>query len=256
MAANYDYVVHEIKKSCPHDGRFLDFGCGAGQIVERGIEEGLDYYGADPYAANYSGYHDQAQRDRVEITNKISKIENGILPFPDNYFDAVSSNMVFEHVENIEQCLSEIHRVLKPGGLFLALFPTKDTWWEGHARVYFAHWMKPHSKCQYYYLKTLYALGFGKKIEGKDPQSWAENFQNYFATSTFYRPSREIKQLWQTTFGTTPTTHQYDYMLFRIQQHKKLVKLLPYLKNPVGRFLLTLIGKIRAGQILRVYKAS
>jgi SAM-dependent methyltransferase len=38
------------------------------------------------------------------------------LPFKDNYFDLVVSFEVFEHVFNLEDILTELRRVIKPGG--------------------------------------------------------------------------------------------------------------------------------------------
>lgn len=45
------------------------------------------------------------------------------LPFPDAAFDLVTANMVLEHVEHPAQVLSEIARVLVPGGRFIAMTP-------------------------------------------------------------------------------------------------------------------------------------
>jgi len=45
------------------------------------------------------------------------------IPFPDGHFDAVVSQEVLEHVEDIEYSLVEIARVLKPGGLFYCQMP-------------------------------------------------------------------------------------------------------------------------------------
>jgi ubiquinone/menaquinone biosynthesis C-methylase UbiE len=41
------------------------------------------------------------------------------LPFPDNYFNLVTANMVVEHLSDPEVQFREIHRILKPGGTFL-----------------------------------------------------------------------------------------------------------------------------------------
>ncbi|TSA43821.1 class I SAM-dependent methyltransferase [bacterium] len=41
------------------------------------------------------------------------------LQFPDNSFDLVVCNNVLDHVQDATVCLSEIHRVLKPGGYFV-----------------------------------------------------------------------------------------------------------------------------------------
>ncbi|HWR17304.1 MAG TPA: class I SAM-dependent methyltransferase [Terriglobales bacterium] len=41
------------------------------------------------------------------------------LPFRDQTFDLITANMVVEHVENPAPLLREVHRVLRPGGVFL-----------------------------------------------------------------------------------------------------------------------------------------
>jgi SAM-dependent methyltransferase len=47
------------------------------------------------------------------------------LPFDDESFDLVFSDNVLEHLERPERVFSEIRRVLKPGGCFLAKTPNK-----------------------------------------------------------------------------------------------------------------------------------
>jgi SAM-dependent methyltransferase len=45
------------------------------------------------------------------------------LPFPDGMFDVVVANQIFEHLKQIYRPISEVHRVLKPGGYFLFSVP-------------------------------------------------------------------------------------------------------------------------------------
>lgn len=45
------------------------------------------------------------------------------LPLPDNSLDLVTANMVVEHVRDPQRLLSEVRRVLKPGGTFLMHTP-------------------------------------------------------------------------------------------------------------------------------------
>jgi ubiquinone/menaquinone biosynthesis C-methylase UbiE len=45
----------------------------------------------------------------------------------DNYFDYVIANNVLYSIEDVEACLSEVCRVLKPGGEFRLSGPRKDT---------------------------------------------------------------------------------------------------------------------------------
>jgi SAM-dependent methyltransferase len=48
------------------------------------------------------------------------------LPFASGSFDLVSANMVVEHLADAETALSEIRRVLRPGGRFLFHTPNRD----------------------------------------------------------------------------------------------------------------------------------
>lgn len=54
-------------------------------------------------------------------------------PFPDQVFDSVITNQVFEHVFNPDEFLCEIARVLKPGGHLLLTVPFV---WDEHEQPY------------------------------------------------------------------------------------------------------------------------
>lgn len=87
---------------------FVDIGCNRGGITRElgrllGAKRvvGLDVI--DPPAEKLPWeYH------------KIS----GPLPLDDNSVDLIMANMTLHHIEDIRKTISEVHRVLKPGGLF------------------------------------------------------------------------------------------------------------------------------------------
>ncbi len=54
---------------------------------------------------------------------------NEQLPFEDEMFDAVHADQVLEHIENIIGLVYEVHRILKPGGIFLAHVPYFRSSW-------------------------------------------------------------------------------------------------------------------------------
>ena len=58
------------------------------------------------------------------ITNRV-RGSISRLPFPDATFDLVTSNMVFEHLDNPVVQLQEVHRVLRPGGRLVFHTPNK-----------------------------------------------------------------------------------------------------------------------------------
>lgn len=66
-----------------------------------------------------------------EGNDKITyQVEDGLnLSFPDNHFDVVVCIEVIEHVGQPERLLSEISRVLKPGGHLLMTFPRQSFPW-------------------------------------------------------------------------------------------------------------------------------
>ncbi len=45
------------------------------------------------------------------------------IQFPENSFDVIFCNHVLEHVENLPKALSELHRVLRPGGFAIMQSP-------------------------------------------------------------------------------------------------------------------------------------
>ncbi len=107
--------------------KVLDFGCGAGETVCAYREAGYDAFGCDIVLEHADG-------------NFLYLIDSHTLriPFDDNTFDLVISESVFEHVMDYRSAISEIRRVLKPGGASLHMFPAKWRPIEAHVFVPFA----------------------------------------------------------------------------------------------------------------------
>ena len=57
------------------------------------------------------------------------------LPFGDNSFDVVCAFDVIEHIENDQQAINEINRVLKPGGTAVVTVPAYNLLWSKHDEV-------------------------------------------------------------------------------------------------------------------------
>jgi SAM-dependent methyltransferase len=53
----------------------------------------------------------------------------GKLPIEDNSYDVVFANQILEHITNLIGLVHEVHRVLKPGGNFLAHVPYFRSAW-------------------------------------------------------------------------------------------------------------------------------
>lgn len=50
------------------------------------------------------------------------------LPFKNNYFDIVSANQIIEHLLDVDKFMSEIFRVLKPGGYLIIATENLSSW--------------------------------------------------------------------------------------------------------------------------------
>ena len=100
----------------------LDFGCGDGFFAEtvfgkNKITVGLDLTESRARVA-----------EEEKIYKKIAYYDGRKIPFPGHYFSTVISNCVLEHVPPLDKTLSEIRRVLAPGGSFFASVMTSR--WE------------------------------------------------------------------------------------------------------------------------------
>lgn len=117
------------------DGFKLDLGCG--RYKKTG------YIGVDKFA--------------VVEPDIICDVEKERLPFEDSSVSEIYSSHVFEHIEDIQTVMNEIHRVLKPGGLLTIRVPYWTS--EGafrdptHVRFFteksFEYW-QPNNECAYY----------------------------------------------------------------------------------------------------------
>ncbi len=219
LSLNYAYLIEKARSFAPIGGRVLDFGCGTGTLLALASDTApdLDFWGADTFEGLYSNWKDQVPET---VRNRVRLIEKGALPYDDASFDVVISNQVFEHVADAAGALAEVHRVLAPGGYFLSVFPTADTWFEPHCGIYFAHWIKSPVR-QERYLAFWRARGFGYYPGDLPPAEWAAISRNTLRTECHYRTERELNRLWRDEFGTKPQSLAGDAMQYRIANHPR-----------------------------------
>ena len=110
--------------------RVHDVGCGDGQIsrLVAGLDETATVVGIDP---TWNQISVAAQRGGATGFARAFADE---LPFADASFDAVVACLVFEHIDEVDQAIAEVARVLQPGGRFCfflnhPLLQTPDSGW-------------------------------------------------------------------------------------------------------------------------------
>jgi SAM-dependent methyltransferase len=143
--------------------KFLDAGAGFGRHAFEAARQGATVYALDwaqeevvGTRAVFGGMVHEREIPRANFGG-VLRGDATRLPFADNTFDCVVTSEVLEHIQDDVTAISELHRVLKPGG---SLGVTVPTWWPekinwmlsdeyhapksvgGHVRIYSATELK------------------------------------------------------------------------------------------------------------------
>jgi SAM-dependent methyltransferase len=92
----------------------VDLGCGTGSSYDAFSRQGkkLRWVGLD-----ITGSQEVCARDRRDLA--FCAYDGVRIPFASDSVDVLYSHQVFEHVRHPEALLAEVHRALKPGGVFV-----------------------------------------------------------------------------------------------------------------------------------------
>lgn len=212
---NHQFLIDVLSKAVGTPARVLDVGCGAGELVRDGLDAGLDMFGADIF---YEGGDSRERAKELGLYGErvLEVTADGRLPFDDQSFDAVCSNEVLEHVQDLDLVLSEVRRVLKPNGIFLSIFPTLGVFREGHCGVPFAHWLNPAPRVQSYYLFAGRSLGLGHHKGSKTNWEWAADFSDWLRKYTVYRDKSRIYRAFGACFSSLQRLDA-EYLAFRLE---------------------------------------
>ena len=104
-----------FKEAVGEGHRVLDLGCRTGALSKHFVD-GNEVVGVDVDRAAL------AKAEERGITPVVADVEEP-LPFPDETFDAVVAGELLEHLGFPETLVSEVRRVLEPGGNFVGSVP-------------------------------------------------------------------------------------------------------------------------------------
>ncbi|MBN3521283.1 class I SAM-dependent methyltransferase [Algoriphagus lutimaris] len=117
------YLLDQILKGrFSKEMKILDAGCGEGRNTVYFIREGYQIFGIDPneIAIQYCRYQAKSLNPNYDVYRFLEgKLED--IPFHSSSFDAVICSAVLHFasdVDNFWEMIDEIHRILKPGGIF------------------------------------------------------------------------------------------------------------------------------------------
>ena len=107
----YDYEKGTLKEfSGDGRGRILDIGTGTGKILQLAAPFYKELYGIDVSI--------EMLKTLLGITPFVFRSSVLCLPFRDEFFDVVTAHSVLHHIIDLKKAMGEVHRTLKPGGVF------------------------------------------------------------------------------------------------------------------------------------------
>ena len=101
-------------------GRLLDVGCAYGLLVNEASKH-FESYGID--VSRFA-----VQKSKKYCKGNISRASAANLPFKDESFDAITLVDTLEHVPDYSNCLRDVVRILKKGGILLLQLPNPLIW--------------------------------------------------------------------------------------------------------------------------------
>lgn len=114
--------------------KILDVGCGTGAGTWYMAREGFVTYAIDGSKTAIKVAEDRFIKENLKGNFQVGDINK--LPYPDNYFDAVTDIVAIQHnkFQDIHKIIKEIYRVLKPQGKLFSMMVKNDSYGYGLGR--------------------------------------------------------------------------------------------------------------------------
>ncbi len=129
-AAPLPFGASEIVRAVAGARRVLDVGCGSGRLTVALAQAGATVTGIDTNARQLAEARRRADAAEVELM-LLEADFNEALPFDDATFDAVMSRLALMAADDPVATLSELRRVLAPGGRLVTVLwasPAENPW--------------------------------------------------------------------------------------------------------------------------------
>lgn len=165
--------------------RILDLGAGKGYFLLDVAREGIDVEGLE-YNPAY------VERARLLLRNAgynviVTEGPGESVPYQECSFDFVNASEVIEHVQDPEQVLREVFRILTPGGSAYVSIPNRFGMKDPHYKLYGVNWLPRAWSDQYIAL-----FGRSKKYGDLSAGHQRLSEMHYFTYPAFSRLAEEI----------------------------------------------------------------
>ena len=242
LSDNYELVSYLIryylsKNTNLRESTILDFGCGNGQLLSvlKNQKIGRNLFGVDIFDdEEYKTIKSNLKDITIKNIKPYEKIDFKIK------FDIIIANQVFEHIEDIEKVCSQLSSILKPNGVLIAGFPTKEIILEPHLKLLFLHLLPKNSFLLELYLKCASFLNIGSfkkyRYSNKSEKlAYLKKKISFVKEELFYRPSKKYIYIFKKYFSNIKDISYFTNYCKRPYQTplnflKKFIQKVPFLK--------------------------
>ncbi len=218
-------AVNEMPYKKLNGKKVLEVGCGTGAHSLL-----FSFNKAEMYATDISENRVESAKKLIGMlessntTFRLCDAEN--LPYQNNYFDIVYSNGVLHHTYDIKKAISEVYRVLKPGGEAIIMLYAKNSF------LYFIN---------IYLIKGI-ILGYKKKFKktwiGASTEWMSSNKQSVYNPVTYVFSKKEIKLLFS------------NFNIVSIRKNSFIFSHIPIFGKYISNFFGIFCGYNKAGVLL------
>jgi ubiquinone/menaquinone biosynthesis C-methylase UbiE len=121
-----NYLPRRVAFDSYRGRRLLEVGCGAGVDLVRFARAGAVVTGVDLSRTSIDLAQKNIEQNGLQADLHIMNGE--ALQFPDYSFDVVYAHGVLQYTADADRMISEIHRVLKPGGEAILMVYNRNSW--------------------------------------------------------------------------------------------------------------------------------
>jgi SAM-dependent methyltransferase len=236
-------VFEDLGRPIGKDDSILDFGCGEGRMVYAFRKLGYNAFGADivpPSPEVEERLRQDGLSSGEEKLLRTSPVRPHRLPFDDDHFGFVVSWDVMEHVQDHQQALSEISRVLKPYGRSLHFFPARYRFLEPHVHVPLGTLFRGHA---YLYFWALMGVRTRSQKYLTAKEIARKNYE-FLRTETKYLSKKCLKEIAHSYFGNVDFVERHFWkhnggksgLIYKALSNLGLQRAIPVAANMLSPF--------------------
>lgn len=118
-----------------HTGNILDIGCGTGQFLNELKKNGFEVTGVEPNSV--------ARKIATDTFGLSVYDEDKINELTEGSFQLISLWHVLEHVKGLNERVSQLKKLLAPGGVIIVAVPNPNSWDAKHYKEFWAAYDLP-----------------------------------------------------------------------------------------------------------------